>query len=62
MRNIFKPNSSECVAYKMYPHYNKNGIKQTIQLENEQKRQRQFNEEDIDIANRYLERGSQKCK
>ena len=38
MRNIFKPKSSEYIAYKMHPHYNKNSIKQTIQLENEQKR------------------------
>ena len=35
MRNIFKPKSNEYVAYKMHPHYNKNSIKQTTQLENE---------------------------
>ena len=58
MRNIFKPKSSEYIAYKMHPHYDKNSIKQTIQLENEQKRQRYFNEEDIEIEKRYLERGS----
>lgn len=56
------PESSEQVAYKMHPHYNKNSAKQRIQLENKQKIQRHFSGEHTEIANRYLERGSEKCK
>ena len=52
------PTNSEYVAYIMHSHYNKNIKNQTIQLENEQKTWRCLNEEDMQSANRHLERCS----